>query len=99
MEQTQVKLHTEESLNIHNKNTFYVGFHEAIGDTMSLAVKTPIHLHSIGLLSTIEKTKEAEINYLLDNAMEKVTEEKIMSMCNQIIKFVSGHVSAICLHH
>lgn len=30
------------------------GFHEAIGDLMSLSVETPKHLKTIGLLDTVE---------------------------------------------
>ena len=29
------------------------GFHEAVGDVMSLSVSTPAHLHSIGLLDEV----------------------------------------------
>lgn len=29
------------------------GFHEAIGDVLSLSVSTPKHLHTIGLLDTV----------------------------------------------
>ena len=49
-----------------------IGFHEAIGDTMALAVQTPKHLQSIGLLKNISNTPEADINYLLKSALEKV---------------------------
>ena len=50
----------------------FIGFHEAIGDTMALAVQTPKHLQSIGLLKNISNTPEADINYLLKSALEKV---------------------------
>ena len=51
-----------------------VGFHEAVGDVISLSVSTPKHLQRIGLL---EETSEAEdiqvdINYLYALALEKV---------------------------
>jgi len=49
------------------------GFHEAIGDTMALAVQTPKHLQSVGLLQDVQDSYEADINYLLKSAMEKVT--------------------------
>ena len=29
------------------------GFHEAVGDTISLSVGTPQHLHKVGLLDTL----------------------------------------------
>ena len=64
------------------------GFHEAIGDTIALAVSTPAHLQGLGLLPppTSTKTKplvdnlppppegvsEQELNYLLSQALEKV---------------------------
>ncbi|TRY62716.1 hypothetical protein TCAL_12900 [Tigriopus californicus] len=48
------------------------GFHEAIGDTMALSVQTPIHLKSIGLLDEIPNSFEADINYLLKSAMERL---------------------------
>ncbi|XP_062988088.1 angiotensin-converting enzyme [Elgaria multicarinata webbii] len=48
------------------------GFHEAIGDVMSLSVSTPIHLKKIGLLSKVTEDAESDINYLLKMAMEKI---------------------------
>lgn len=65
-----------------------LGFHEAIGDTIALAVSTPAHLKKLGLLpaTTSAKTKsrdaklpelpagvsEQDLNYLLSQALEKV---------------------------
>ncbi|KAK4008639.1 hypothetical protein OUZ56_013772 [Daphnia magna] len=64
------------------------GFHEAIGDTIALAVSTPAHLKKLGLLkeTTPAKTKpridnlpelppgvsEQDLNYLLSQALEKI---------------------------
>ncbi|KAL0984278.1 hypothetical protein UPYG_G00139350 [Umbra pygmaea] len=48
------------------------GFHEAIGDVMSLSVSTPKHLASIGLLSNATNDDESDINYLLKMALEKI---------------------------
>ncbi|XP_067100399.1 angiotensin-converting enzyme [Osmerus mordax] len=48
------------------------GFHEAIGDVLSLSVSTPKHLHTIGLLPTLENDEESDINYLLKMALEKM---------------------------
>uniref|UniRef100_A0A8C8B8Z7 Angiotensin-converting enzyme n=1 Tax=Otus sunia TaxID=257818 RepID=A0A8C8B8Z7_9STRI len=48
------------------------GFHEAIGDVMSLSVSTPSHLKKIGLLSSATEDKESNINYLLKMALEKI---------------------------
>ena len=50
----------------------FSGFHEAIGDTMALSVQTPKHLQSVGLLEVVEDSYEADINYLLKSAMERV---------------------------
>ncbi|KAL8561905.1 hypothetical protein ACOMHN_046695 [Nucella lapillus] len=48
------------------------GFHEAIGDTMALSVSTPEHLKKIGLLSSVQKDQEADINFLLKMALDKI---------------------------
>ncbi|XP_063076692.1 angiotensin-converting enzyme [Engraulis encrasicolus] len=48
------------------------GFHEAIGDVLSLSVATPNHLHKIGLLETLVEDDEADRNYLLKMALEKI---------------------------
>uniref|UniRef100_A0A672ZLH9 Angiotensin-converting enzyme n=1 Tax=Sphaeramia orbicularis TaxID=375764 RepID=A0A672ZLH9_9TELE len=48
------------------------GFHEAIGDVLSLSVSTPKHLHTIGLLDTVTNDYETDINYLLKMALEKI---------------------------
>ncbi|XP_064807077.1 angiotensin-converting enzyme-like [Oncorhynchus masou masou] len=48
------------------------GFHEAIGDVMSLSVSTPKHLASIGLLPNVTNDNESDINYLLKMALEKI---------------------------
>lgn len=39
---------------------------------MALAVQTPAHLESVGLLSDVSTSAEADINYLLKSALEKV---------------------------
>lgn len=48
------------------------GFHEAIGDVLSLSVSTPGHLHSIGLLDTLTDDAESDINFLFKMALEKI---------------------------
>ncbi|KAM3592839.1 uncharacterized protein V6R79_026353 [Siganus canaliculatus] len=48
------------------------GFHEAIGDVLSLSVSTPEHLQKIGLLETVTNDEETDINYLLKMALEKI---------------------------
>ena len=49
------------------------GFHEAIGDTLALAVSTPRHLQAVGLLGEIEESPEADLNYLMSIALDKIT--------------------------
>ncbi len=58
---------------IRSIDTLSTGFHEAIGDTMALSVQTPKHLQSVGLLEEVEESYEADINYLLKSAMERVS--------------------------
>uniref|UniRef100_A0A8C8RMH9 Angiotensin-converting enzyme n=1 Tax=Pelusios castaneus TaxID=367368 RepID=A0A8C8RMH9_9SAUR len=48
------------------------GFHEAIGDVLSLSVSTPGHLHKIGLLPQVTQDADSDINYLLKMALEKI---------------------------
>ncbi|UYV61435.1 hypothetical protein LAZ67_1004848 [Cordylochernes scorpioides] len=48
------------------------GFHEAIGDVLALSVVTPKHLHKIGFLDKVENDTEAEINFLMSMALEKI---------------------------
>lgn len=46
------------------------GFHEAVGEIMSLSAATPKHLKSIGLLpSNFQEDDETEINFLLKQAL------------------------------
>ncbi|XP_059106681.1 angiotensin-converting enzyme 2 [Peromyscus eremicus] len=46
------------------------GFHEAVGEIMSLSAATPEHLKSIGLLpSDFHEDSETEINFLLKQAL------------------------------
>ncbi|CAK8671725.1 unnamed protein product [Clavelina lepadiformis] len=48
------------------------GFHEAVGDTLALSVSTPKHLKKIGLIDQVENDYEADINYLLSQALDKI---------------------------
>uniref|UniRef100_A0A8C9T065 Angiotensin-converting enzyme n=1 Tax=Scleropages formosus TaxID=113540 RepID=A0A8C9T065_SCLFO len=48
------------------------GFHEAIGDVLSLSVSTPKHLKKIGLLENLVEDHESDLNYLLKMALEKI---------------------------
>lgn len=48
------------------------GFHEAIGDTISLSVATPKHLRKVGLLKESDPSFEQTINYQMSMALEKL---------------------------
>ncbi|KAA0202903.1 hypothetical protein HAZT_HAZT011951 [Hyalella azteca] len=65
---------------LHYKDQPYVfrsganpGFHEAVGDSLALSVRTPKHLHKIGLLEQIVDDEESDINFLMKVALDKVT--------------------------
>ncbi|CAM6031530.1 unnamed protein product, partial [Sphagnum compactum] len=47
------------------------GFHEAVGDVLSLSVGTPKHLQKIGLLKDYKPDEEALINQYLKTGMER----------------------------
>lgn len=49
------------------------GFHEAVGELMSMCVSTPKHLYAIGLLDELPSDNETEINYLLKTALSTVS--------------------------
>lgn len=48
------------------------GFHEAVGDVMSLSVDTPQHLKNIGLLEEYSNDTESDINALMKMALRKI---------------------------
>ncbi|XP_049283959.1 angiotensin-converting enzyme-like [Anopheles funestus] len=48
------------------------GFHEAVGDTISLSVATPKHFEKIGLLQGYKDTYEENINALYQKALDRV---------------------------
>lgn len=48
------------------------GFHEAVGDTISLSASTPEHLKEIGLLNDTSSDKEAFINHLYSKGLDKI---------------------------
>lgn len=50
----------------------FIGFHEAIGDVIALSVITPKHLSRIGLLPNVTQSKEADLNYLMKVALDKI---------------------------
>jgi len=48
------------------------GFHEAIGDTLALAVATPDHLKRINLIESSDSSYKSDVNYLFKTALEKL---------------------------
>lgn len=48
------------------------GFHEAVGDVLALSVSTPQHLYAVDLLDTVVEDDEADINYLMSMALDKI---------------------------
>jgi peptidyl-dipeptidase A len=48
------------------------GFHEAIGDTMSLSVTTPEHMMAIGLLPNFVDDPDGDLNFLMQQALSKL---------------------------
>ncbi|XP_033124152.1 angiotensin-converting enzyme-like [Anneissia japonica] len=48
------------------------GFHEAVGDVLALSVSTPKHLKSVGLLDEVEDDEEADLNFLMSMALDKI---------------------------
>ncbi|XP_050426302.1 angiotensin-converting enzyme-like [Adelges cooleyi] len=48
------------------------GFHEALSDAIILSVSTPRHLHRIGLLNNITDDYEAQIDFLMEMALDKI---------------------------
>ncbi len=47
---------------------------------MALAVQTPAHLHSVGLLPNVSDSEHADINYLLKSALDKVNISSLSSV-------------------
>ncbi|ESO94199.1 hypothetical protein LOTGIDRAFT_215695 [Lottia gigantea] len=69
--------HIQYYLQYRNLPTIYQnganpGFHEAVGDVLALSVSTPKHLKKIKLLKTAERSKEADINFLLSQSLSSV---------------------------
>lgn len=48
------------------------GFHEAVGDVLSLSVSTPKHLTKLNLLKNYEYDEEAKINQLMTAGLDKI---------------------------
>uniref|UniRef100_A0A1I8HFA5 Angiotensin-converting enzyme n=1 Tax=Macrostomum lignano TaxID=282301 RepID=A0A1I8HFA5_9PLAT len=54
------------------RNSANSGFHEAVGDTMSLSVNTRAHFATLGMLPNGTEAADAELNRLFSMALEKV---------------------------
>ncbi len=55
---------------------------------MALSVQTPAHLLGLGLLEEVVESDEADINFLLQQAMERVREGEMYSFPqNQAVLF------------
>jgi peptidyl-dipeptidase A len=63
--------HAYHQLPVLYQNGANDGFHEAIGDALTLSI-TPEYLRKIGLLSAIPRSQWALINFQLKRALEKV---------------------------
>ena len=48
------------------------GFHEAVGDLMTLSVQTPEHLHRVGLLDNLVSDNETDLNFQMNMALQKL---------------------------
>ncbi|XP_055345454.1 angiotensin-converting enzyme-like [Paramacrobiotus metropolitanus] len=48
------------------------GFHEAVGDTLALSVKTPKHLSWLGLLKNNTEDEDSDLNFMFVTALEKI---------------------------
>ncbi|XP_071508563.1 angiotensin-converting enzyme-like [Diadema antillarum] len=48
------------------------GFHEAVGDVLALSVSTPQHLFDVNLLPEVVDDEEADLNFLMSMALDKI---------------------------
>ncbi|XP_065070816.1 angiotensin-converting enzyme-like isoform X2 [Rhopilema esculentum] len=49
------------------------GFQESIGDTVALSITTPKYLHDLGLIPQHHDDQEESINYLMKQALQKIS--------------------------
>lgn len=61
-----------ENQPVYFRNGANPGFHEAVGDTLALSVSTPQHLEKLNLVKNYTDSHEAEINYLMLMALDKL---------------------------
>ncbi|XP_076067061.1 angiotensin-converting enzyme-like isoform X1 [Oratosquilla oratoria] len=69
--------HTQYQIQYKHQNNVFrdganPGFHEAVGDVLALSVATPKHLHKIGLLKEVFDDPQADINFLMSIALDKI---------------------------
>lgn len=79
------------------------GFHDAIGDAISLSI-TPKHLQGLGLIQKSVEDTAHEINFLFSMAMDKVSDDiKTVNVFSTLItdsannNLFPGGVSPICV--
>ena len=60
---------------------FLSGFHEAVGDVLSLSVSTPEHLHQVGLLPSVETDHGNHMNYIFTFYLYNSTCIKLIIFC------------------
>ncbi|XP_043285855.1 angiotensin-converting enzyme-like [Venturia canescens] len=70
--------HVQYYLQYKNQPTVYreganPGFHEAVGDTISLSASTPGHLKNLGLLDEVSSDNEAVLNHLYFVGLDKIS--------------------------
>ncbi|CAL1537547.1 unnamed protein product [Lymnaea stagnalis] len=59
------------------------GFHEAVGDVISLSVQTQEHMHAIGLIPNVSNDTESDIDFLMRMALEKISVLPIAYLIDQ----------------
>ncbi|CAL8110834.1 unnamed protein product [Orchesella dallaii] len=69
-EQEKTVIHFVSQSNREGAND---GFHEAIGELMSMCVSTPKHLYNIGLLDRLLQDNETTINFLFQKALTSIS--------------------------
>lgn len=69
------------------------GFHEAVGDTISLSVSTPKHLRKIGLLPEEPDDAQSEINHLYGKV--QMTQYVFMPLIGDCKAYLLSHVDDI----
>ena len=67
---------------------FMTGFHDAIGDAVSISI-TPKHLQGLGLIQKSVDDTAHDINFLFSMAMDKVSE--IINVLNTVSTLLKSY--------